>query len=73
MKKIDVRIMSYIPKEYKKLVVAAWEEEKEYDEDRHRWDVPISIEWENGEIDTFTNKAWMKYVLKEVHSPEEFK
>ena len=34
--------------------------------------IPIFVEWENEEISTFANKSFMRAVLKEFHSPDEY-
>lgn len=66
-------LMRYIPKEYKALVENIYEGEKEWNEVSKRWNVSIVVEWINGEISYFANKTFMKEVLKEQHTIDEFK
>lgn len=70
---LDSRLMKYIPREYKKLVVDIYEGEKEWDEIRHLWLVPVTVEWENFTITKFANKEHMRACLKEFHAPDEYR
>ena len=65
-------LMKYIPKEYKTLVESIQEGEREYDEITGKWSTNIIVEWINGEVSIFQNKTWMKKVLKEQHTTDEF-
>lgn len=66
-------LMRYIPKEYKSLVVDIYEEkERVWNELTNKWNTMVTVEWKNGEIDTYQNKSYMTNVLKEFHGPDEF-
>ena len=66
-------LMRYIPKEYKDLVADIYESEKEWNDVTNRWNTPITVEWENGEVSTFQNKSYMTNCLKEFHAPDEYR
>lgn len=71
---MNKNLLKYIPKEYKNLVTYIGEaNEKEYNEITKKWDVNIIVEWENGETSYFQNKSFMKNVLNEFHSPDEYR
>lgn len=70
---MNKELMKYIPKEYKALVVDIYEGEKEYNEYTNKWNTELVVEWVNGETSYFQNKSYAKFVLKDQHSPEEFK
>ena len=69
---LDKKLMSYIPKEYKSLVVDIHEGEKDFDEETNRWFTPLVVEWENGETSCFQNKSFARGCLKEFHTPDEY-
>ena len=66
-------LMRYIPREYKALVTGIYEAEQEWNDVTNRWNTPIVVEWENGEVSTFQNKSFMTNSLKEFHAPDEFR
>jgi len=70
---MDKNLMKYIPKEYKNLVINISEGKQEYNEITGGTAKQVIVEWENGEISTFQNKSHMKAVLKEFHSPDEYR
>ena len=57
--------MAYIPRAFKPYVVDIYEGEKEWNEVTQRWNVPLVVEWENGETSYFANKAFATQHLKE--------
>lgn len=65
-------LMKYIPKEYRTLVENIHEGKKEFNDITRKWNVNIVVEWINGEVSIFQNKTWMKKVLKEQHTIDEF-
>lgn len=65
-------LMRYIPKNFKALVADIYEGEKEWNEVTNRWNVPVVIEWQNGETSIFANKTFIRGCLNEFHSPEEY-
>ena len=65
-------LMKYIPKEYKALVENIYEGKREFNDITRKWNVNIVVEWINGEVSIFQNKTWMKEVLKEQHTIDEF-
>ena len=65
-------LMRYIPKEFKAYVVDIYEGEKEWNEYSQRWNVPIYVEWKSGETGCYQNKGYMRFILKDQHTPEEF-
>ena len=69
----DKKLMRYIPKEYKKLVVQIYEGNRYWDEVKSHWNKELIVEWENGEESTFANKTYAYNVLKEFHDPEEYR
>lgn len=69
---MDKKLMKHIPKEYKKLVTNIYLGEKIYDEDDHRWNTELVVEWENGEKSWFQNKTFAWHCLKEFHMTSEF-
>lgn len=66
-------LMKYIPKEFKPLVIDIYTGESEWNEVTKRWNTPLIVEWENGEISTFSNKNFARKMLKEFYWPEDFK
>lgn len=70
---LDQNLLKYIPKEYKNLVVDIYEGEKEWNEVTNRWNTELIVEWVNGETSYFQNKSYAKFVLKDQHSPEEYR
>lgn len=62
----------YIPKEYRDLIDNIYEGEKIWNDTTKRWNIPVIVEWKNGEESSFTNKQHMKHQLEEMYSPEEF-
>lgn len=69
---MNKELMRYIPKEFKALVVDIYEGEEEYNEITRRMQIPITVEWQNGEVSYFANKTWMRVNLKEQCFPEDF-
>lgn len=65
-------LLRYVPKEYKDLVVDIYEGETEYNEMTKKWNTPLIIEWENGEVCKYQNKTFAREVLKEFHARDEF-
>lgn len=70
---MNKQLMKYIPKEYKELVENIYEGEKFWNETTNAWNTCLVVEWKNGEVTEFSNKRHAKNVLKEFHSPEEYK
>lgn len=70
---IPKNMVNYIPKEYRDLVTDIYENEKEWNDVTNRWNTPVTVEWQNGESSIFQNKAHMKAMLKEFHSPDEYR
>jgi hypothetical protein len=70
---MNKKLMQYVPKEYKNLVTNISEGEPEYNEITGGTAKPVIVEWENGETSTFQNKGHMRAVLKEFHSPDEYR
>ena len=71
-KKLDKKLMKHIPKEYKKLVTDIYLGERIYDEDDHRWNTELVVEWENGTKSWFQNRSSAFWNLKEFHMTDEF-
>lgn len=69
---MNKELMRYIPKEFKALVVDIYEGKKEWNEITKKWSIEVIVDWVNGETSRFQNKTWMKEVLKDQHTPEEF-
>ncbi len=59
------KLLSYIPKEYKKEVANIYEAAKEWNEYTKRWNTPITVEWTDGTENTYQNASYMKNLLKE--------
>jgi len=70
---MNKQLMKYIPKEYKELVEDIYEGEKVWNEITNVWNTYLIVEWKNGEVTEFQNKSYARNVLKEFHSPEEYK
>lgn len=70
---MNKQLMKYIPKEYKELVEDIYEGEKVWNETTNAWNTYLVVEWKNGETSTFQNKGYARNILKEFHSPEEYK
>lgn len=62
----------YIPKEYRELIDNVYNGTKQWNEITKRWNVPVVVEWKNGEESYFGNAAHMKHQLREMYSPEDF-
>lgn len=58
-------LMRYIPKEYKDEVEDIYEAGKEWNEYTNRWNVLVTVEWKDGETNTYQNKSYMKAKLTE--------
>ena len=69
---MEKSLMKYIPKEFKSLVENIYEGDKQWNDTTKRWNVNVVVEWINGETSCFANKTFMKEVLKEFHSTDEF-
>lgn len=57
-------LMRYIPKDYKKEVVDIYKDKKVWNEDTKRWNTMITVEWIDGEVNTYQNAEYMKGLLK---------
>ena len=64
---LDRKLLAYIPKEFKPYVVDIYEGEQEWNDVTQRWNIPLVVEWENGETSYFANKAHAKNSLKEIY------
>ena len=60
------KLMRYIPKEYKSQVADIYEAEKEWNEYTQRWNTLITVEWTDGEKNTYQNASYMRAKLIEV-------
>lgn len=69
---MDNKLMRYIPKEYKNLVVNIHEGERYWNEVNRHWDTILEVEWKNGESSSFANKTFAWNVLREFHTPNEY-
>ena len=69
---LDSYLMSYIPKEYKPLVSDIYKGRKEFDEMTNREYTPICVEWVNGQYSSFKSAPFMRFILKDQHSPSEY-
>lgn len=69
---LDPKLMAYIPKEYKPYVVDIYEGDTDWNDTTRRWNTALIVEWENGEVSNFGNKAHARQSLIEMHSPDEF-
>ena len=58
-------LMRYIPKEYKAQVKNIYKAEREWNEYTQRWNQTITVEWTDGETNTYQNAGYMKNLLKE--------
>lgn len=65
-------LMRYIPREFKKLVVNIYDGERVYNEFTKKWNTMVVVEWENGTVSEFQNRAFMRECLKEFHMPYEY-
>lgn len=59
-------LMRYIPKEYKNEVADIYEDGKEWNDYTNRWNVLVTVEWKDGETNTYQNKSYMKAKLTEL-------
>lgn len=59
-------LMRYIPKEYKSQVADIYEAGKEWNEYTQRWNTLITVQWTDGEENTFQNASYMRAKLTEV-------
>lgn len=72
-KSLDKELMKGIPKEFKPYVENIYKGKEEWDEETERYYRPLIVEWENGETSSFKSKKFASFVLKDQHSPDEFK
>ena len=63
--RMDKELMRYIPKEYKAQVENIYKAEREWNEYTQRWNQTITVEWTDGETNTYQNAGYMKNLLKE--------
>lgn len=59
------KLMRYIPKAYKNQVANIYEAGKEWNEYTQRWNMMITVEWTDGEENTYQNATYMNQKLKE--------
>lgn len=58
-------LMKYIPKEYKSQVSRIYKDERVWNDATKRWNTMITVEWTDGNVNTYQNATYMKNVLKD--------
>ena len=64
-------LMKCIPKDFKPYVVNIWLGEQQWNEVTKRWNKPLFVEWNNGNISEFANKNYARNCLNDYYTVSE--